>query len=428
MKCNHCGAEIANDSVFCEHCGKKLSEKPTDDVGNKTSEGKNTRKNKRKKIILYVAGGVAAIAIMFVVFVARKNGQNDFIRTSELYYQNQPIIKSDYDKGGYGGALNRDYWGEGQYFLHYNEQFNGPAIVKMNSSMSNSHDELMIFGKDDQIIFDRVEYSAPFTFAYIQNGSEDVHLSMVTEDNIVTDLGYCDINHLWGLDGQGRIPSRYNETQENCHYYDSTIFACGLQPVKKNGKWGYIDTNGNEAIQCIYEDAYPFEYGMAVVAINDNTGVNPAWWLIDHNGNKLFFICYTSSVEYIKGFNLDGVKQFFSNGLMPVYSVKGRDGTGGYIDRKGSWVISGQYYNVIPFNYGLAAVKELLPGRDSYDWIFIDDNNRTVIPEVVPAIRECSNFTNENGTVQATVWDFFGNVYKIDRKTLQWSRINTAKK
>lgn len=24
MKCKHCGAEIANDSVFCEYCGKRL--------------------------------------------------------------------------------------------------------------------------------------------------------------------------------------------------------------------------------------------------------------------------------------------------------------------------------------------------------------------------------------------------------------------
>lgn len=27
MKCKHCGAEIANDSRFCEFCGKKMKKK-----------------------------------------------------------------------------------------------------------------------------------------------------------------------------------------------------------------------------------------------------------------------------------------------------------------------------------------------------------------------------------------------------------------
>lgn len=27
MKCNHCGAETADDSVFCEHCGNRIEKK-----------------------------------------------------------------------------------------------------------------------------------------------------------------------------------------------------------------------------------------------------------------------------------------------------------------------------------------------------------------------------------------------------------------
>ncbi len=30
MKCPHCGKEIANDSVYCEFCGKKVTQAPSE--------------------------------------------------------------------------------------------------------------------------------------------------------------------------------------------------------------------------------------------------------------------------------------------------------------------------------------------------------------------------------------------------------------
>lgn len=34
MKCNHCGEEIDNDSVFCSFCGKKVSDNTNSSVIN----------------------------------------------------------------------------------------------------------------------------------------------------------------------------------------------------------------------------------------------------------------------------------------------------------------------------------------------------------------------------------------------------------
>ena len=46
MKCKYCGNEIANDSVFCEHCGKQLKSTP-----------------KKRNIILISVGGVVLLAL-----------------------------------------------------------------------------------------------------------------------------------------------------------------------------------------------------------------------------------------------------------------------------------------------------------------------------------------------------------------------------
>lgn len=63
MKCNHCGAETADDSVFCEHCGKKIGEA-------------NTPKNdSKKKLTLWI--GIAAAAVVAIVFAVVLFGGGD---------------------------------------------------------------------------------------------------------------------------------------------------------------------------------------------------------------------------------------------------------------------------------------------------------------------------------------------------------------
>lgn len=409
MKCNHCGAEIADDSTFCEHCGKKVTI-------NKTT--KPSKPWWKRKWVIITGSIVVLAAIIITIICIRLNGQNKFIRSCMNYYESQPIVKSDYNKGGGGGALCRNYWGKGQYFLHHDDVL-GNTIVRMKSSSSKRHDNIVIFSDYFQVIFNKVEYSEPFVFA-TNDGTGEVKYYLLS-DGDVREVGTGDLDHLWGMGYD-----RYNGYAYNYDRYaedgsircdDSTIFACGLQPVKKNGKWGYIDTCGNEVIQCKFEHAYPFEYGMAVVAQYDNTTDDrPAWYLIDHNGNQLFFMGHSSFPEEFLGFCADGKRQFFSYGLMPV--IKG--GKYGYINRTGEVAIPYRYNSARPFCYGLAVVSEQLPGRDEEDFMFIDKDNDIVIPDARPSLRAASDFSNATGTVGAFVWDFFGRRYFIDRKTMQW--------
>lgn len=51
--------------------------------------------------------------------------------------------------------------------------------------------------------------------------------------------------------------------------------------VKKNGKWGYVNSKGEEFIECKYEKAYFFEYNKAKVILNGKE------LIIDWYGNKI---------------------------------------------------------------------------------------------------------------------------------------------
>ena len=46
-------------------------------------------------------------------------------------------------------------------------------------------------------------------------------------------------------------------------------FSDGKMPVKGNGGWGYLGTDGNVAIPCQFQAAHPFSEGFASVMIDD---------------------------------------------------------------------------------------------------------------------------------------------------------------
>ena len=55
-------------------------------------------------------------------------------------------------------------------------------------------------------------------------------------------------------------------------YEDAGPFSEGLAPVKKGGKWGYIDEDGKTVIPFQYDLAFPFSEGKAVVATLGTAG------------------------------------------------------------------------------------------------------------------------------------------------------------
>ena len=131
----------------------------------------------------------------------------------------------------------------------------------------------------------------------------------------------------------------------------------GLQGVRKNGKYGYIDKTGKEVIPLIYDEARGFSSGRAVIKLNDKEG------LIDTKGNLVVnnVYDYCSSVyEDMIVVGINGKK----NALDRKY---------GYVDKNGNVIVEPTYSVAFDFSEGLAAVMI----NEKYG--FIDKTGKLVI-------------------------------------------------
>jgi hypothetical protein len=119
-------------------------------------------------------------------------------------------------------------------------------------------------------------------------------------------------------------------------------FLEGVAPVKKQGKWGYVDITGKFVIQPQFDDVRSFSEGLAAVMIGED------WGYVDHTGKLV--IPAKFRIEEMGG----SESHFFSEGLALVYS--GDDAV--FIDKKGSAVLRPDASSVERFIGGLAAVTK----------------------------------------------------------------------
>lgn len=76
----------------------------------------------------------------------------------------------------------------------------------------------------------------------------------------------------------------------------SNGFEEGLAPVKKDGKWGYINVKGETVIDFIYEDAEVFSQGLAAVKLDSK------WGYIDQNANRVLKPRYKQGSPFYHGY------------------------------------------------------------------------------------------------------------------------------
>ena len=142
--------------------------------------------------------------------------------------------------------------------------------------------------------------------------------------------------------------------------YDRVMpFREGYAVVVKNKLFGFIDSTGKEIIPCKYQEASRFSEGLACVKINDKNG------FIDKSGNLVIQPSFSRACWVSD----------FSEGLAAVYT--GDDNPGGFINKKGEWVIPPVYSFISAFSEGLAVVKKELSSR----YGFINLRGEMVIPE-----------------------------------------------
>lgn len=112
-------------------------------------------------------------------------------------------------------------------------------------------------------------------------------------------------------------------------------FSEGFAAVKKDGKWGFINTKGKDVIPCRYDGVYSFSEGFAMVENEDKYG------FINTKGQEVIPCKY------------DNVG-CFSEGFATVM----KDGGWGFINTKGEEIVPYKYDHAFPFSEGLALVEQ----------------------------------------------------------------------
>jgi hypothetical protein len=188
------------------------------------------------------------------------------------------------------------------------------------------------------------------------------------------------------------------------------IFTEGMLPVKRDGKWGFIDTAGREAIPCKYDFLYVdhgvaegFREGVAMVGNwknpEDPDCLERLWGLIDKTGREVVPMKYSwidsfpdadpiraildgnivlldKTGREIAAFKADTIGFFGENDIARI-GIGSRE-TGwqyGYIDKTGREIVPCIYTDAWDvFSEGLAAVQK--DGK----WGFIDMTGRMALP------------------------------------------------
>ena len=107
-----------------------------------------------------------------------------------------------------------------------------------------------------------------------------------------------------------------------------------------SGRWGYLDTRGQSAIQPTFRGAHPFRDGLARVQ-DVETGL---WGFINHAGDSMI----TPRFEEVADFDQEGFAAFY------VGSRYSGDGRAGVINRSGDVVINPQFLILGAFSNGFA--------------------------------------------------------------------------
>ncbi|MBR4224353.1 MAG: WG repeat-containing protein [Oscillospiraceae bacterium] len=125
---------------------------------------------------------------------------------------------------------------------------------------------------------------------------------------------------------------------------ENTLFQEGMIPFSDGGYWGFLDKDGNIAINPNYDDVRPFSDGLARVGISSDDKM--LYGFIDKDANMVI----DTQFDWVSYFH-DGIAFVEENGYI------------GAIDKDGSYVINPQYE---PGEIALAG---------SYGFILIDSGN-----------------------------------------------------
>lgn len=161
-----------------------------------------------------------------------------------------------------------------------------------------------------------------------------------------------------------------------------------LAAVKKDGKWGYIDNQGEWVIQPSFDKVMPFSEGLAAANIGYKFDPLDAdkcqtgkWGYIDKTGQWAIEPSFESAESFREGFAKVNVGAVFR----PYQGISLTGGKWGFINKDGSWFIQPNDTLYTSFSEGLCAFKAPKESK----WGYIDKQNQIWI---APAYWQTEEF------------------------------------
>lgn len=158
--------------------------------------------------------------------------------------------------------------------------------------------------------------------------------------------------------------------------------------MRKLLKWGYVDKEGNFAIEPVYDGARDFHDGLAAVKKDwargfiDRSGqyaIEPQYQKVSDFHSGAVRVELDGRVSYInkEGVEIDkpeGWTESFEVEKSHIMPLQNGDKIG-YADNEGTMVIAAKYVEAEPFHEGLARVKTSASGK----WSYIDEKGKVII-------------------------------------------------
>ncbi|MDO4441392.1 MAG: WG repeat-containing protein [Moraxella sp.] len=223
------------------------------------------------------------------------------------------------------------------------------------------------------------------------------------QENVIIPFEYEDIesfadyflatkdNQVRLIDRQHRLIERFDEFKRT--YPDEYLM------VKRDGKWGVIDSRRQKIIPFEYDDIDNITEELFPVAKNDK------WGVVDKQ-NKV-----------VVDFEYDAIHEF-KDGLAAAI----KDDKYGYIDQTGKVVVDFDYKLAFGFNHGLAEVANRVESLDKHDesqssmkYGVIDKTGKSIIPPEYDSVL--IPFYKNDGRIHVQLGEKYG-VFNIDGKPI----------
>ena len=168
---------------------------------------------------------------------------------------------------------------------------------------------------------------------------------------------------------------------------DISIAKINLIPFKQNGKYGYINVATHElVIQPQYYSAYDFSGGLAAVVLNDCED-SCRYTYIDKTGKQPFTQSFSTAGDFIQG-----------RAIVALSYCAAEPCLYGTINRRGQFIITPIYQNLLPMSEGLYAAQT------TRGYGFIDAMGTVIIPFIY---QDATSFVEGTSAVKKdSVWIF----------------------